>query len=192
MIPQRLSVKFFIKGSAPALPPFVPLFHRWIQNNTVEGLLIDVADYEHVPDGPGILLIGHDVDYSIDLTDGKPSLMVRRKRYEDSDDFAAILRDTLRKAAQAANALHADDAVSIEIDATTVEITLIDRLQSPNTAEAYAAATSEVEAVLNALYPAGFELRQGSDDPRDCLSLVATSKSTADFASLAGNLTATV
>ena len=188
MIPQRLSVRFFIKGSAPELPPFVPLFHRWIQNSTVEGLLIDVADYAHVPDGPGILLIGHDVDYSIDLTADKPSLMVRRKRYEDSDDFAAVLRDTLKKAAQAATALLADDAVNIEVDAATVEITLIDRLQAPNTEEAYDAALSEIEPVLNALYPDGFEVRRGSEDPRVCLSLIATSKSAADFEALAGRI----
>jgi len=31
----------------------------------VPGLLIDVADYAHVPDGPGVILIGHDVDYGI-------------------------------------------------------------------------------------------------------------------------------
>lgn len=187
MIPQRLSVKFFIKGNAPHLAPLVPLFHRWIQNNTVEGLLIDVANYEHVPDGPGILLIGHDVDYSIDLTEGKPGLLVRRKRYEEGD-IASILRDTLRKAAQAATALQADETVNIALDTATVQITLIDRLQAPNTPETFDAALAAVEPVLLDIYPDGSVIIQGSADPRECLTLVATSKGAVNFEALAGRL----
>lgn len=99
------------------------------------------------------------------------------------------MRDTLRKAATAANALHADDSVSVELDASTVEITLIDRLQSPNTAEAFAAATSSVEPVLNALYPKVLNFNK-AEMTRACLSLFATSKSAIDFESLSGNLSA--
>ena len=29
-------------------------------------MLIDVADYRHVPAGPGVLLIGHEANYSLD------------------------------------------------------------------------------------------------------------------------------
>src|SRR5688572_5034855 len=117
MIPQRLSVKFFVKGNMPVdLAPFTPLFHRWIQNNTVEGLLVDVADYKHVPDGPGVVLIGHDVDYGLDLTAGKPGLLVRRKRYDRNGSFAEILRDTFRKAILAAKAIQADGTTRVELD----------------------------------------------------------------------------
>ena len=190
MIPQRLSVKFFVQGSTPVdLAPFVPLFHRWIQNNTVEGLLVDVARYEHVPDGPGVLLIAHEVDYGLDLTGGKPGLLVRRKRYEGKGDLPGILRDTLRKAALAAKALHADGSTGVQLDARTVEITLIDRLRAPNTPDALATATRHIEPVLGEIYPEGFEIRQGNEDPRACLSLIATSTAPTDFESLLSRLT---
>jgi hypothetical protein len=189
MIPQRLSVKFFApSNNAVNLDPFVPLFHSWIQNHTVEGLLVDVARYEHVPEGPGVILIAHEVDYGLDLTAGKPGLLVRRKRYEGAADLAEVIRDTLRKAVIAALALQADGSTGVQLDAGTVEITLIDRLQTPNTAVAYDAVTPLVKQVLSDLYPDGFELRSGSDDPRTCLSLIATSTAPAEFKSALSRL----
>ncbi len=41
------------------LDDFIPLFHRWIQEQAIDGhLLIDVHDYSHIQQGPGILLVG--------------------------------------------------------------------------------------------------------------------------------------
>ena len=59
---------------------FIPVFHRWIQERRVEGLAIDVADYRHVPEGPGVLLVGHEADYVLDLAEGPPGLLYSRKR----------------------------------------------------------------------------------------------------------------
>ena len=191
MVPQRLSVKFFVKGSGGApvdLAPFTPLFHRWIQKSTVEGLLIDVADYKHVPDGPGVLLIGHEVDYGLDLTGGKPGLLVRRKRYQGQGSLTDVLRDSLRKAVLAAKAIKAEGTTGVEFSAATVEITLIDRLLSPNTDAAAAQAKREIEPIVGELYEEGFDLRRGSADPRACLSFVATAKSTIDFDTLLDRL----
>ncbi len=55
MLPKRISIKLFARNPQVVKPEaFVPVFQRWIQQHAVEGLLIDVADYKHVPDGPGI------------------------------------------------------------------------------------------------------------------------------------------
>ena len=86
MIPNHIKVKFFVEApNAVDLPAFIPLFHRWIQKKTVEGLLIDVADYQHVPEGPGILLMGHEGNYAMDMANGRPGLLYSRKR-EWGDD----------------------------------------------------------------------------------------------------------
>jgi hypothetical protein len=189
MIPQRLSVKFFVQGTTPVdLAPFVPLFHQWIQHSTVEGLLIDVARYEHVPDGPGVILIAHEVDYGIDFTGGRPGLLVRRKRYDADSDLADILRDTLHKAAIAAQALHNDGSTGVQLEPNTVEIALIDRLRTPNTPEAREAVTPAIKSALGGIYPKGFELRPTSDDSRANLSLIATSNEPVKFDSLLSGL----
>jgi hypothetical protein len=51
----KIAVKIFVAEDNFAADRFVPIFHRWIQNQAVEGhLLIDVADYAHVAGGPWV------------------------------------------------------------------------------------------------------------------------------------------
>ena len=73
MIPKRISAKLFATDPSAEVDAdaFISVFHEFIREKSVEGILIDVADYSHVPEGPGVVLIGHDVDYSIDMNEGK-------------------------------------------------------------------------------------------------------------------------
>ena len=105
MAPQRLGVKWFCEdGTSLDVSRLIPVFHRWVRDKQVEGLLIDVADYAHVPDGPGVMLIGHDVDYGLDASvGGNLGLLVVRKRV-DSGDLAEALTETCRLAVSAMRA----------------------------------------------------------------------------------------
>src|ERR1041384_1142698 len=78
---QKINVKFFMEkdGNLP-LSAFIPIFHRWIQQDKLEGLLIDVAEYTHVHQGPGVLLIAHEANYSVDETEGKRGLLYNQKQ----------------------------------------------------------------------------------------------------------------
>jgi hypothetical protein len=77
-----LDLKFFAdEGGFPPPAEFVPVFHRWIQTGRLaDELLIDVADYAHVHQGPGIVLVGHEAFYSVDQQDGRPGLLCRLRR----------------------------------------------------------------------------------------------------------------
>ena len=61
---QHVNVKLLIQnGEGASLEPLIPVFHGWIENQVAKDeLLIDVADYSHVPAGPGIVLIGHEAN----------------------------------------------------------------------------------------------------------------------------------
>ena len=79
--PHRISVKFYFEDLSVDVEEFIPVFHRWIRENVVPNeLLLDVADYKHIVDGPAILLVGHEADYVVDLTGGKPGFQYVRKR----------------------------------------------------------------------------------------------------------------
>ena len=77
------------------LAAYVPIFHGWIQCKILDGVPIDVADYAHVPDGPGVMLIGHEADRSIDLdalvqrldVDAIATLLDLGLRYVDDNGF---------------------------------------------------------------------------------------------------------
>jgi rhodanese-related sulfurtransferase len=129
-IPKRIAVKFFADSPAEVeLEPFIELFHRFIQEQAVLGLLVDVADYAHVPNGPGVILIGHDVDYSIDATGGRAGLLTTRKNYDaTSASPADLLRDTIAKAVVAVRAIEEDGSAALDFDTGRVEVQILDRL----------------------------------------------------------------
>ena len=59
----------------------IPVFHRWIQTAALDRqLLIDVADYTHLVDGPTVLLVGHEVNVSLDTAEDQLGLLCTRKR----------------------------------------------------------------------------------------------------------------
>jgi hypothetical protein len=189
--PRRISAKFFAQPDVAAaldLRPVLGLFHRFIQQGSLEGLLLDVADYAHVPAGPGVMLIGHDVDYAIDLTDRRAGLLTTRKRHPNLP-LCELLRDTLRRALIAVQQVEADASAGLRFGTGEIELRFVDALAAPNTRDAYESVCKEIEPVATRLFDAsGFELaRARADDPRAMLT-VSLSASEASPALDAGAL----
>ena len=114
------------------LEAYVPLFHAWIQGKGLDGVPIDVADYAHVPDGPGVMLIGHEADRSIDLGEGRPGVVYQRKR-----DGEGSLEDRFAASIGAADRLAADieddpAAGGVRFGRDEILIRVNDRLAAPN------------------------------------------------------------
>ena len=169
MNPQRIAIKLYATRPIPReeLHPFIGVFHRFIQGASVPGLLIDVADYAHVPDGPGVILIGHEVDYGIDLVGGRTGLLTTRKRAGDLE-LSALFRDALGKELATARALEADADVAVRFAVDAIEVSFPDRLAAPNTAIAFDRACKELEPIARAVFGAAarFENANGSDARR--------------------------
>ena len=78
---QRFGLKLFLRPNVAVDPKsLIPVFHRWIQTEAVSGLLIDVADYTHVANGPKVLLVGHEGNYALDYRNDQPGLYYYRKQ----------------------------------------------------------------------------------------------------------------
>lgn len=148
---ERVQVKLF--ASKPAADPIdlVPIFHRWIREDKVPGeLLIDVTDYTHVWQGPGILLVGHGVDVYYDLGEDRPGLLFARKR-ELEGTLEDRLVDALKRALTACKDLEED---GLEFQATEVLVRVPDRLHAPNDDAAFNAFVPVLEKAARAIYGA--------------------------------------
>ena len=78
---KKFDIKVFTKTWDGVDPEaFMGVFQRWIQQHTVSGVLIDVADYVHIHNGHGTVLVAHEYNLSMDYNDGKPGLLYRAKR----------------------------------------------------------------------------------------------------------------
>ena len=77
---HKFGIKFFANtGERFDILKLIPVYHRWIQHSALQGLLIDVADYSHVPAGPGVMLIAHEGNYAL-------GDILRGARLKESED----------------------------------------------------------------------------------------------------------
>ena len=168
---ERFGLKIFAAPASPVAPrAVIPIFHRWIQEEAVPGLLIDVADYTHLDSGPSVLLVAHEANYALDTGGGRPGLSYLRKQTS-----GATLADRL---AAAANALitagrRLEQATSdlpgggITFQGNEIEIVANDRLRAPRTPAAGAALHDAVATFAARLFGrTGFEIEPLADPDR--------------------------
>ncbi len=150
---QHVNVKLFVQHAADVdLEPLIPVFHTWIQDQASDELLLDVADYRHVDAGPGVVLIGHEGNYSVDNTDNRLGVRYNRKAALDGSN-----QDRLAQAARAAltvcQRLEADSRLDgrLRFNGQEIEIFINDRLLAPNS-DATREAASDFQAFSQKLF----------------------------------------
>jgi hypothetical protein len=195
---QHINVKLLLKYAQDLdLDPIIPVFHSWIQQQVADELLLDVADYRHVEAGPGIVLIGHEADYSLDNADSRLGIRYNRKAVLDGTN-----QDRLTQAAHAAIAasqrLQQDTRLDgkLNFNGQDIEIFINDRLLAPNTAETRDAVRPEFQTFAERLFGGSeFSLSFGSEsssaetaDPRRLLTVFLHAANPFTTEDLAGNL----
>lgn len=149
---QHVNVKVFAEDPGKLdLEKFIPIFHAWIQDQALEEMLIDVADYRHVWSGPGVVLIGFQGDYGIDLEGNRPGLRYNRKAALDGDNRGRF-RQAARAALNACRMLERDPrAAGLKFSRREIELLVNDRALAPNSPETLAACRPEIEAFFREL-----------------------------------------
>jgi hypothetical protein len=171
---QHVNVKLLVDNSAPVdLEPLIPVFHSWIQDRVCEELLLDVADYRHVPAGPGVVLIGHEANYSVDNTDGRLGV-----RYNRKAPLEGTAQDRLEQAVRAAIAacqrLENDPRLegNIRFGGRHWEFFVNDRLIAPNQENSRESLDPEFRELFRKLFSdKPYSLEYNLGDPRRLLSV---------------------
>src|SRR6266852_727852 len=145
---QHVNVKLMLQNTgAVDREPLIPVFHAWIQEQSPGELLLDVADYRHVPAGPGVVLIGYEGDYSVDNTGNRLGVRYNRKAALDGSN-----EDRLKQAARAAltacKRLEEDARLggTLRFGGREIEIFINDRLLAPNSDDTRETADPEFRA----------------------------------------------
>ncbi len=188
---QKLCVKLFLRDPAQMHGvKLVPVFQSWIQMHAVEDhLAIDVADYEHVPDGPGTVLVTHEANFSLDNGGGRPGLLYQRKQPLPGS-FGERLATVFRAVLQGAARLEENPGLAFRTD--EISFRIADRLLAPNIAETFAAVKPELEAFLRKLFgSATFQLEHKASAEK-LFEVGIKSATTASVADLLGRLSSFV
>jgi len=165
---QHLVVKIPVAGALGIDPAeVVNVFHRWVASQSVPGvLLIDVAELLHIPDGPGVIAVGHEADFALDHTRGVWGVLHRRKTLlagTNADRVAQAFEGAARTAAW----LEESFPGKLKFSRTDFEVIVNDRGIAPNNPATAAAALPELEAGLRSILgQGGFQVTYRDPEPR--------------------------
>lgn len=186
---QHINIKFFIENPEEVkLAEYSGVFNNWIQRRVTPELLIDVADYLHVHHGPGVILIGHEADYSLDNRAGRLGLLYNRKAAIDG-----TVQEKLAQAAQAALAAAQllEKENGVKFSGQEAEIIINDRLLVPNTPETFMALEPDLRAFFDTLYGGTeYSLVHQNADRRERLTINAKAAARFEVEALLKNLSA--
>ena len=167
MEPCKLGVKIFVANPEVVdIHEFIPVFQGWIEQQKIKGhLLIDVHDYSHVEKGPGVLLVAHEGNFSMDEANGRLGLVYCRKQ-----SVANPLKTAFEAAQAACRSLEAEPKLNgVKFPTGEFLVFSNDRLLAPNTA----GARQQLEPVIkHAFAGATVTLAPQSADPRERLAFV--------------------
>jgi len=182
---QHVILKIAVADKLPVDPArFIELFHGWIREEALPALLIDVADYRHVPNGPGVVLIGHEADYSMDHAGGVWGLRYNRKKTVVGSN-ADRLRHAFGQLGAACKLMEEAFAVDgLRFNRDAFELLINDRATAPNTPETLAAVQPEVESFLRDALGQTKVTIQHHADPRSRFGLTVSLGASVDLNAL--------
>jgi hypothetical protein len=187
---QHVNIKLYLNNADADLAPVIPILHSWIQDQIFAELLIDVADYRHVHHGPGLMLIGHEADYSLDQTDGVLGLRYNRKSPIAGTNLER-LKQAARAALLAAQLLERDTRLNTKLSFNGQDLQLIinDRLLAPNDKTTRDALEPDLQTFAAKLFGhSGFSLSFDTD-PRRLLNATIHASRPLSAGDLLKNLT---
>lgn len=162
---QHFRVKLFATpDSHPHLGDAIPVFHRWIQNKTLPEMMIDVSDYEHVPSGPGIILVCHEAIYGLDRLG-----LVYNRRAALNGSVEDRLQQAVQSVESAAALLENEPEFSgkLRFNRKAWEVAVFDRMLAPNNETTWKSLEPVIRKVFDKLMGAGKYHLQHHADPRE-------------------------
>ncbi|NET09238.1 MAG: hypothetical protein F6K09_09970 [Merismopedia sp. SIO2A8] len=183
---DRFCVKFFATPDTQVDDEaiFIDIFQDWIKFRKLDGVLLDVADYTHVPDGPGVMLIAYETNYAMDHQDGF-GLYAQRKVCEDGTQQEKIM-GLVKSTAAFGQLLENDSRVNVTLAGNKFLYISNDRLRGPNTDDGFNAVKGDLEAIAAQLYPGqSVSVTRVDNDPRARLTAVVEAASSVSLSDLA-------
>jgi hypothetical protein len=170
---DRIGVKLFAiepEASKFDIRSFIPVFHSWIQRHSMpDHLLIDVHDYSHIHHGPGILLVAHQANFSLDQAEGRLGLLYLRKQPLEGaldERIAAVL-------AYAVEACQLLEPEGLQFKDNELLVFANDRLNAPNDESTSQSLTQATSAALSRLGRSGLRVAVNPSSPKERSSVIA-------------------
>ena len=185
---QKINLKFFVTDpDGVPLTDFVPIFHSWIQASN--GDYHDVADYSHMRAGPGIVLVAHEANLSIDNSGNRVGLLYNRKKPLQGTN-GEKLRWVVRTALEYCRKIEEEPSLQGRFNFSGDEALVLinDRLLAPNTEETFQSVKSDLESLGHRCFGGADFTLQPEADPQQRFAVRLKSAAKFDVVTLLKNL----
>jgi hypothetical protein len=151
--------------------------------------LLDVADYRHVYAGPGVVLIGHLGDYSVDNGQSRLGVRYNRKAEMDGSNESRLAQAAVA-ALTACRRLEADARLGgkFRFGGRELELFVNDRMLAPNRESTRQAAEPELRGFLGRLFAGKNYSLSFASDPRKLFAVSVQSAQPFTASELLANL----
>ncbi len=165
---QRINLKLL--ADAPpdfSVDSFLAIFGRWRNDATNPAAWFDLADYAHMPKGAGVVLVGKQGNFSIDLGDPGPGLL-----YCGKQDYSGPVEQRITETFQRCLALvkplltEPEYPPDLEVQPGKWELAINDRLDSPNTGATDRELRPGISAALDTVFGPGAYAMERESDPQ--------------------------
>lgn len=173
---KQIDIKVFAEDTSDVqASEFVAVLQRWIREHTIPGILIDVADYSHIHNGAGVILVGHECNLSIDYTGGRMGLLVHCK-LPPEDSLEERIASAMKLAFNACAILEEEGEFKARLKFSRTEFRFLasDRRRAPNTGDTYAQLAPILEAAAKSVSDGDVTLTRINDDPHERLAIDVT------------------
>ncbi|MFN7951617.1 MAG: hypothetical protein U0610_07810 [bacterium] len=191
---QKIGVKLYLEGGSHGpLADYTLVFHRWIQNKSLGGTLLDVVDYRHVHQGPGVMLVAFEFHLAIDEENGERGLTIDWKQPLAGAPIERVSQ-VLATALGACATLEREELPGgrARFAGERLTIRVGDRALCPNDPPSRNAFRAELDPLLARLYPGLALTVDGEPDPRRRLTAHVRAPEPVSVAELARRLGAPV
>lgn len=168
---QKLNVKFFVADSNRVpRETFIHIFNSWIQAS--DGEYYDIADYSHLHDGPGALLISHEANISMDNSGDRLGLLYNRKQVL-SGGSQEKLQFVFKVALEFCRRIEDEPSLKERLKFRGNEALFLinDRRMAPNSEETFREVRPELEKLAGRLYGRSEFTLEHNPDPRERFSV---------------------
>ncbi|MBF0240075.1 MAG: hypothetical protein HQM12_20425 [SAR324 cluster bacterium] len=165
---QRINVKLYTETAEKTkLEPLLDIFQTWKEQDSQ---WLDLADYLHMPYGPGVVLFGTVRIFSFDLTDNKPGILYAHRSGLEGT-LSEKLKSVLKQSWEYSKKL-ADDSkfpASISKNVQQFQLMINDRTQMPvSVAHQQALQQALISALTELLGHEKFQLSPLTETARAC------------------------
>lgn len=171
---DKISIKFYLeRGHAFPCNDLIPILHRWIREKRLPEMMIDVADYRHVHDGPKLVLVTHEANFVFDRDRGDEGLVCQRKQSLSGGPGAKIA-DVIASAMRCCDEIERDCGVKFCRDRLLFIVN--DRLDAENSPSSMESVVPHLRTAAAGYLKGELEFSRDSIDPRDRLGIMVCTR----------------